>query len=106
MRLNTAGSVSGKSSAINPGPASRAASPCIQTPMLAASKAGTPCAIRPAMMPASTSPAPAVELRAAGMLVADVAEQPRKLALMRRQHDLRVGGRFDRFKQSLGRIGK
>ena len=85
----------------------------------------------PAIIPASTSPAPAVasqggaleamrgaavrrrhhrirplqqhhgagafgggphpfQFRAAGMLVADIAEQARKLALMRRQHDLRI----------------
>ena len=37
-----------------------AASPCSQTAALAASKAGMPCASRPATMPASTSPEPAV----------------------------------------------
>ena len=114
----------------------------------AASKAGTPCASRPAIIPASTSPAPAVasqggalaamrgaavrrrpppypaplsrttapqrsaaaahplEFRAIGMLVADVAEQPRKFALMRRQNDLRVARGLDRFEQPVGRFGK
>ena len=43
-----------------PGPASLPASPCSQTAALAASKAGMPCASRPAMKPASTSPEPAV----------------------------------------------
>src|SRR5205807_7908073 len=42
------------------GPASPAASPCIHTPMQAASNGGTPCASTPAIIPASTSPAPAV----------------------------------------------
>ena len=51
---------SGKSSAIRPGPKRRPASAWIQTPAQAASNAGIPCAIRPATMPDSTSPEPAV----------------------------------------------
>ncbi len=49
-----------RSSAINPGPASRPASPCSQTAIAAASKPETPCASRPTTIPASTSPDPAV----------------------------------------------
>ena len=47
-----------------------------------------------------------LELRAKRMLVADIAEQPRKFALMRRQNDLRIVRRLDRLEQPIGRIGK
>ena len=43
-----------------PGPKLAPASAWIQTPAQAASKAGSPCAIRPAMMPHRVSPEPAV----------------------------------------------
>ena len=36
------------------------------------------------------------------MLVADVAEQPRKLAFMRGEHDLRIGRCLDRLEQAIG----
>ncbi len=114
---------------------------------LAASKAGTPCASIAAIIPASTSPAPAVasqggaleamvarpsgdattvsgplssttaptrsaaaahplQFRAIGVLVADIAEQARKLAFMRRQHDLPVVRCLDGFEQAIGGFGK
>ena len=53
----TAGSASGRSSAISPRPIARAAAPCIHTAAAAASYAPIPCASRPAIMPVSTSPA-------------------------------------------------
>ncbi len=40
------------------------------------------------------------------MLVAHIAEQPRKFAFMRRQHHLRVVRGLDRFEQMFGRFGK
>src|SRR4051812_19368832 len=40
------------------------------------------------------------------MLVASVAEQPRKLALMRGEDDLRIVRGLDRFEQPLRRLGK
>src|SRR5215467_10738237 len=49
-----------RSSEIIPGPTAAAASPWIQTAAAAASKAGIPCARRPVISPASTSPVPAV----------------------------------------------
>jgi hypothetical protein len=83
------------------------------------------------MIPASTSPAPAVasqggalaamvarpsgdattvsgpfEFRAAWMLVADIAEQPRKFALMRGENNLRIVRCLDRLEQMIGSFGK
>ena len=46
------------------------------------------------------------EFRAVGMLVADIAEQPWKLAFMRGEDDLLIGRRLDRFEQTLRRPGK
>src|SRR6185437_3635398 len=57
---NTAGMHSGISSEISPGPTVFAASPCSHAAIAAASNDETPCAIRPPMKPASTSPDPAV----------------------------------------------
>src|ERR1700676_1439412 len=67
--LYTRGSISGRSSAIKPGPNAEAASPWSQTAAEAAAKAGMPWATRPAAIPVSTSPAPAVA-RKAGALAA------------------------------------
>src|SRR6185295_19654927 len=57
---STAGNASGMSSAIMPMPAFCAAAPCNHAPAHAASKGCMPCARRPAIMPVSTSPEPAV----------------------------------------------
>src|ERR1700733_13247411 len=73
-RDSTVAKHSGRSSAIKPGPNSAAAAPCSQTAAEAASKAGMPCAKRPAVIPVSTSPAPAVA-RKAGALPA-IAARP------------------------------
>ena len=40
------------------------------------------------------------------MRVAEIAEQPRKLALVWRQHHLMIVRRLDRFEQTVRRIGK
>ena len=47
-----------------------------------------------------------LQFRAVRVLVAAVAEQPRKLAFMRGEHDLQIVGGLDRFKQSIRRLGK
>src|SRR6185503_15996901 len=59
-RRNTFGNSSGRSSAIRPGPNIRAVSACSQAAMAAASNELSPCAMRPPIKPASTSPEPAV----------------------------------------------
>ena len=46
------------------------------------------------------------QFRAKWMLVADVAEQPGKLALMRGQHDLRIMRGLDGLEQPIRRLGK
>src|SRR5690606_40426992 len=56
----TPGRRSARSSAISPGPKAAPASAWIQTPAQAASKAPTPWAMRPATIPQSVSPEPAV----------------------------------------------
>ncbi len=72
----TQGSISGRSSAISPGPKRAAASPCSQAPAQAASKALICWASRPAIRPVSTSPAPAVA-RVGGALALIAALPPR-----------------------------
>src|SRR5215212_6075153 len=57
---STAGIAAARSSAIIPGPATSAARPWIHTPAQAASKASRPRARIAAMIPASTSPVPAL----------------------------------------------
>src|SRR5688572_24945511 len=57
---NVVGMAAAKSSAIIPGPAASAARPCSHTPAQAASNACSPRARIAAMIPARTSPVPAV----------------------------------------------
>ena len=57
---STKGSVSGRSSAIRPGPKALAAAPCSQTAALVAANPVIPWASKPRTMPPSTSPVPAV----------------------------------------------
>ena len=59
-RRKTGGRHSGMSSEMRPGPNSRAAAACSQTAALAASKTGMDWANKPPIIPASTSPEPAV----------------------------------------------
>src|SRR5688572_2621477 len=59
-RSSASGIAAARSSAIMCGPASSAARPCTQTAAEAASNAGIPRATKEAMIPARTSPVPAV----------------------------------------------
>src|SRR5262249_23115935 len=58
--LSTRGKISGRSSAMSPGPNASPHLPCSQAPAAAASKLGMPWPINPEMRPVNTSPDPAV----------------------------------------------